>query len=190
MKEKLLFKILSSLPLILIMLYFIPFLGICLILLRFLIYNNQKRIFTSLLIAIIGLLIILPKGIFLILKLFNLSEISFLSNLVNNEFYNINLINYSKLLLTIGIVFLIILIILNYMLDKISRKINLNIKKYINEIEKRNIEIYRQNDLKMQIKREKAKITNYVKCPYCGSDNILSEKFGVCKFCRRKIENK
>lgn len=42
----------------------------------------------------------------------------------------------------------------------------------------------------MKEKREKAKNTGYVKCPYCGSDNLVSEKFGICAYCRRKIENK
>ncbi len=43
MKNNLLFKILSSLPVILIALYFIPFLGVCLILLRYFMYDNKKE---------------------------------------------------------------------------------------------------------------------------------------------------
>ena len=43
MKKNLLLKFLSSLPLILIMLYFIPFLGICLILFRYFVNDNKKN---------------------------------------------------------------------------------------------------------------------------------------------------
>lgn len=42
----------------------------------------------------------------------------------------------------------------------------------------------------MQEKREKSKHTNVIHCPYCGSDNILTEKTGTCAFCRRTLENK
>ncbi len=48
----------------------------------------------------------------------------------------------------------------------------------------------KENDLKMQEKREKAKNTHVVHCPYCGSDNMLTEQTETCKFCRRKIEYK
>ena len=44
--------------------------------------------------------------------------------------------------------------------------------------------------MKMQEKRERAKNTHVVYCPYCGADNMLTEKTGICKFCRRKIEYK
>ena len=63
-------------------------------------------------------------------------------------------------------------------------------KNYINEIQKRDEKISKENDMKIKIKQEKAQNTNYIKCPNCGSDNLLSEKFGTCKYCRRKIENK
>ena len=40
MKEREIFKILTSIPVILIVLYFIPFLGVCLIIFRYFIYKK------------------------------------------------------------------------------------------------------------------------------------------------------
>ena len=104
--------------------------------------------------------------------------------------YNINFIKYSKLLITIGIIFLVITLILKLVVTKLSNKFNGKVGEYINEMQKKEMEISRENDMKIKLKQERAKNTSYVKCPYCGSDNLLGEKFGTCSFCRRKIENK
>ena len=187
MKNNLLFKILASLPIILLMLYFIPFLGIILILFRFFVYSN-KKISTSIYITLVGILILIPKIIYFILGIFkiDINTIPYLQDVLNSELYNINFINYSKLLICIGIIFLII----SFALTAIFNKLNIGILNYISKQEKMDTKISRENDMKIKIKQEKAKNTSYVKCPYCGSDNLLSEKFGICQYCRRKIENK
>ena len=82
--------------------------------------------------------------------------------------------------------FLIITSIVSSIVDKTKSYV----KSYITNQEKRNDEISRKNDLIMKEKREIAKNTNVVICPYCGADNILTEKVGTCKFCRRKIKSK
>ncbi len=187
MKNNLLFKILASLPVILLTLYFIPFLGVILILFRFFIYSN-KKISTSIFITLIGILILIPKIINFILDIFkiDINKVPYLQDVLNSNLYNIEFINYSKLLICIGIVFLII----SFILTTLFNKLNSNILNYISKQEKRDAEISRENDMKIKIKQEKAKNTSYVKCPYCGSDNLLEEKFGICEYCRRKIENK
>lgn len=187
MKNNLLFKILASLPIILLMLYFIPFLGIILILFRFFLYSN-KKISTSIYITLVGILILIPKIIYFILGIFkiDINTIPYLQDVLNSDLYNINFINYSKLLICIGIIFLII----SFALTAIFNKLNIGILNYISKQEKMDTKISRENDMKIKIKQEKAKNTSYVKCPYCGSDNLLSEKFGICQYCRRKIENK
>ena len=63
------------------------------------------------------------------------------------------------------------------------------IRKYIQQYEKEQTEISKKNDMEIKIKQEKAKNTNYVRCSHCGSDNLISEKHGVCKYCRRTLEN-
>ena len=189
MKTNLFIKLLVSIPIILIVLYFIPFLGVFLLIFRYFIYSNKKRIYTPITILIIGLLILVPKLISIIFNATNIN-VPYLNNILSSDLYNINFIKYSKLLITIGVIFLVLSFVFRNLLNKASIKINDQIKKQIMETEKRNIEISKSNDLKMKEKREKAKNTNYVKCPYCGSDNLLSEKTGKCKFCRRTIENK
>ena len=67
---------------------------------------------------------------------------------------------------------------------------NSEVRNYISETQRRDAEISKQNDMEMKIKQEKAKNTSYVKCPNCGSDNLLEGKFGTCKYCRRELENK
>lgn len=192
MKNNLLFKLLSSLPMILIALYFIPFLGVCLILLRYFMYNNRKRISTPIYIIGVGILILIPKVLNLILDMVkvDITTIPYLKDVVNAELYSVDFINYSKRLICVGVIFLIISFVLKTLFDKVNSKLNNGIRNYISETQKRDAEISKQNDMEIKIKQEKAKNTSYVKCPNCGSDNLLGEKFGVCKYCRSKIENK
>ena len=187
MRNNLLFKILASLPVILLTLYFIPFFGVILILFRFFMYSN-KKMSTSIFITLIGIFILIPKIINFILDIFkiDINKVPYLQDVLNSNLYNIDFINYSKLLICVGIIFLII----SFVLTTLFNKLNSNILNYISKQEKRDAEISRENDMKIKIKQEKAKNTSYVKCPYCGSDNLLGEKFGICEYCRRKIENK
>lgn len=192
MKNNYLFKFLSSLPVILIALYFIPFLGICLILLRYFMYDNKKRISTPIYIVEVGISVLIPKALSLILNVakVDLNKIPYLSDIVNAELYNVNFMNYSKRLICVGIIFLIISFVLKSIFDKVSSKLNSEVRNYISETQRRDAEISKQNDMEMKIKQEKAKNTSYVKCPNCGSDNLLEGKFGTCKYCRRELENK
>ena len=192
MKNNLLFKILSSLPVILIALYFIPFLGVCLILLRYFMYDNKKRIPTPMYIVGVGILVLIPKALNLILDVakVDISTIPYLKDIINAELYNVEFINYSKRLICVGVIFLIISFVLKTIFDKVSSKLNSGIRNYINETQRRDAEISRKNDMEIKIKQEKAKNTGYVECPNCGSDNFLGEKYGTCKYCRSKLVNK
>lgn len=188
MKNNIILKILLSIPIILIALYFIPFLGVCLIIFKLFVYGSKKGIITSVSLLIVGLLVLIPKV--LSLTKINIDKIPYLKDIINSDMYNIDFIKYSKLLITIGIIFLVITIILKLVVTKLSNKFNGKVGEYINEMQKKEMEISRENDMKIKLKQERAKNTSYVKCPYCGSDNLLGEKFGTCSFCRRKIENK
>lgn len=192
MKNNLICKLLASFPIILIALYFTPFLGICLILFRYFIYNNKKRISTPICIVGVGLLILIPKGLDLIFNIakIDITKIPYLSNILNADLYNVDFINYSKFLITVGVIFFIITFALNAIFDKVSSKLNSGIRNYISETQKRDAEISRKNDMEIKIKQEKAKNTSYVECPNCGSDNLLGEKYGTCKYCRSKLVNK
>lgn len=192
MKKNIICKMLASLLIILIALYFIPFLGICLILFRYFIYSNKKKTSTPIFIIGVGILILIPKGLDLILDMekVNMTKIPYLNDILSSDLYNVNFINYSKLLISVGVIFFIISIVLNTIFNKLKTKLNDSIRNYILETQKMDAAISKENDMKIKLKQEKAKNTSYIKCPNCGSDNLLEEKFGTCKYCRRKIENK
>ncbi len=192
MKNNLICKLLASFPVILVALYFIPFLGICLILFRYFIYSNKKRISTPIFIIGVGILILIPKGLDLIFNIakIDITKIPYLSNILSTDLYNTDFINYSKFLITVGVIFFIISFVLNAIFNRVSSKLNSGIRNYISETQKRDAEISRKNDMEIKIKQEKAKNTSYVECPNCGSDNLLGEKYGTCKYCRSKLVNK
>ena len=192
MRNNIFIKLLCSIPIILLMLYFIPFLGICLILFRLFVYSDKKKISTPLIILITGILCLLPKGISLLTNVMNveLTKIPYLNDILNSDYYNVKILEYSKLLITVGIIFIIITYVFNMIFSKVSSKLNSGIRNYINETQIRDAEISRKNDMEIKIKQEKAKNTSYVECPNCGSDNLLSEKHGTCKYCRSKLVNK
>ena len=89
MKNNLILKILSSIPIILLAIYIYPFFGICLIILRYFLYK-QKRISTPILIITIGILLLIPKYLFIILKKLNITNniITHLQKIINLEIYN------------------------------------------------------------------------------------------------------
>ena len=185
-------KILCSLPSILLFLYFIPFVGICLILMRAFVYHNKRKISTSIFLIVIGILLLCPKileKVFELLQM-DLSKIPYLNEILTNDVYQNNLISYAKYLLLAGVIFLLLSLLFQSLFEKLGQLLNRGLQNYIKESVKQDEKIAKENDLKIKVKQEQAKNTNYVKCPYCGSDNLLSEKFGVCQFCRRKIENK
>jgi len=191
MKNNIILKLLASLPIIFLSLYFIPFLGICLILFRFFMYSDKKRISTLIIIIGVGILVLIPRCLYLLLDILkvDINTIPYLNDIIKSELYGIDFMNYSKLLICVGIILLIVLFILKNIFDTLGNRLKSTMLDYINKTEKRNAEISKQNDLEIKIKQEKAKNTNYVKCPNCGSDNLLSEKFGTCKYCRRSIKN-
>ncbi len=176
-------KILTSLPIVLLFLYFIPFLGVILLLARLMVYKGKIK--SSFILIGLGIIILIPNILESILKLFNVNieSIPILYNIVYFDFYNQELIGYGKLLLTVGIIFLILSYIANMIFAKMANKL----KDYLEKEEAIQREEIAKNDLIMQEKREKAKNTHVVKCPYCGADNMLTSKSGKCKYCRRNI---
>lgn len=177
-------KILGSLPVILLFLYFIPFVGICLIILRYCVYGKNKYFSIPIDLIIIGLIIIVPKVFNIGLNLLN-SKINVLDEMIESDIY-LKLMDYSKYIITVGIVFLIISIIFRKIFDKINSLITRFALAEINA----NAKISKENDMEIKLKQEKAKNTNVVYCPNCGADNILSENVGVCKYCRNPLQQK
>lgn len=185
MKNNAIVKLLCSLPIILITMYFVPFLGVCLILFRCFAYN-KKHYSTSITLIVCGLLILLPKLVDYINHIFKSPiKISYLEKILNSNIYT-KFLSCSKLLIIVGVIFLI----LSYIANKSATKLGSSIGNYIKEQQRKDYEISEKNDLIMKEKQEKAKNTHFVKCPNCGGDNVVIGNVGKCKFCRRNIEYK
>lgn len=179
-------------PSILLFLYFIPFIGICLILIRAFVYRNQRKISTPIVLIGIGIFLLCPKileKVFDLLQM-DLGKIPYLNEILTNDIYQNNLISYAKYLLISGIILLLLSLLFQTIFGKLGQLLNRSLQSYMKESIKQDEKISKENDLKIKMKQEHAKNTNYVKCPYCGSDNLLNDKFGTCQYCRRKIENK
>ena len=181
MRDNFILKILSNIFVILIALYFSKILGVCLIILRCFV-NKKKNI--SIYLLVTGILVFIPKILSYIINMFKIT-IPYLNDIANSNIYNDKFINYGEFLLILGIIIILITIIVS----KINNKITNSIKSYINESEKKDMEIAAKNDLIMKEKIEKALNTRYVKCPTCGADNIISSKIGKCKYCRSALSN-
>lgn len=185
-------KVLCSLPLILVFLYFLPFVGICLILLRAFVFPHKSKIATPIILVGVGLAVYIPKVLKFVFEKANISmdTVPYLKDIIGSNFYNTDMIKYSKYLITAGVVLLIISYALKNLIQKIESKFNQGMSKYISETVKQDAEISKKNDMEIKLKQEKAKNTGYVKCPNCGSNNLISDKVGICKYCRQPIENK
>ncbi len=191
MNENKIFKILCSIPVILITLYFIPFIGVILILFRYYVYRNEKYYKTPLILLICGLLLLIPRIVNSVIKIlkFNVEDVPYLKVVLDSAIY-LKLLSYSSYLIIVSIIFLIISFIFRNTISKINGIISSQIFNYGSKLQEDSYKIRKENDLIMQEKRERAQNTHVVYCPYCGSDNMLTEKTGTCKFCRRKIEYK
>ena len=115
-----LIRLLCSIPVILILLYFLPFLGVCLIIFRYIVYYSDRRIVTPYYLISTGLIILLPKLLKFLFDKFEYSadNIQYFNKIINSELYKVDFISYSKLLITVGIIFLILSSIISMIVDK------------------------------------------------------------------------
>lgn len=186
-----LIKLLCSIPVVLVVLFFIPFLGVCLLLFRFYVYRNEKKYKTSIILIVLGILLLIPKLLNSILKLLKLTNIKipYLNTILSSNIYG-NLLSYSKLLIIVGVVFIILSYIFSNLFNNFKSKLDTGLQNYIEKEEQKDYEIRQKNDLIMQEKREIAKNTHIVKCPNCGASNTLTSTTGTCNHCRTLIAYK
>lgn len=181
MLENKFLKVFCSLPILLLVLYFIPFLGICLLFFRGFLYSTRKQK-TFLFLILCGCLLVIPQ---LIHSFFSFLPIPYVVTIVSAPIYK-DLFHYGKFLITLGGIFFL----LSALFRKVSSRFYSHVGNYIRQDLQKEYEIRKENDLKIQEKREKAGNTHVVRCPYCGSDTMLTEQTATCTFCRRKIEYK
>ncbi len=179
-------KLIVSIPVILIVLYFIPFLGICLLIFRLFVINrrNTKKNTAFYLIGV-SIILLIPKILDLVSKYTSL-EIPYIKQIIDSSLYSVNILKYAKLLFIIGVVYFILYTIFNKIFDNVFKYMN----GYVKAEQDKSYQISKENDLIMQEKREKAKNTHAFKCRNCGASFILSSNTGTCPYCRSSIEYK
>lgn len=182
MKKNIFIKTISSLPMILISMYFAPIIGIVLMILRTILKDNLKKISDAVIMISIGILIIVPKWISIMCEYLKINIGEFNSYIGSNIY--ILIYKYGTLLITFGVIYLIILIIYN----KLSNKIKTSMNSYISEQQKIDYKINKENNLKIKEQQERAKNAKVIKCPYCGASNIIHSNIGICKYCRKEIK--
>lgn len=109
--------------------------------------------------------------------------------LLETSFYHQRVVAFGQNLLLIATVGGVIGYLLRSVMLRLDNRVTAALKDYLIKLDARDAEIMRRNDLEMKMRKEQAQQTSYVKCPKCGSDNLVSGKFGVCQYCRSKIEN-
>ena len=192
MKSNVFLRLLCSLPVILVFLYFFPFIGICLIILRSFVYTSSDKKVVPITLISIGIIVMIPRIISFVFDKLNISNdrLPYLADILNSSLYTKNLVSYGKYLITAGIILLIVYYVFKNATSSLGNKLANDIESYVAKSVEKDAEVSRQNDMIIKEKQLKAKNTSYVKCPNCGSDNLVSDKFGVCKYCRSKIQNK
>ena len=184
--EKLL-KLLCSIPIILLLLYYIPFLGIILILFRYYVYRNKKYYSLPIYLISCGLFLLLPRLLSFVVKTFKLNIN--ISEFISSDLY-LKLISFSKFLITVGIIFLFLSYIIRNLIAKFVSQLKNSAKGYINKYEQEQNRIREKNDLIVRERKEAAENTHLVCCPTCGLNNLIVGKVGKCKSCRNQISYK
>lgn len=180
-----LIKMLCSLPVILLLLYYIPFLGFALIVFRYFVYGRHKVYFIPSTLISLGVVILIPKFVNYVLGFTSL-KVPYLGKIVDSSLYG-EFLGYSKNLIIFGVVFVIVSYVVNYVVTQFVSGAKGLVNNYVKGQEELVAKEKAKNDLIMQEKREKAQNTGVVICPHCGASNMLSAKTGVCQFCRNPL---
>lgn len=184
MKHNILVKLLVSIPVILVTLYYIPFLGIVLILFRYYVHSDKKVYQTPLMLLLSALIIWLPKIMEFIIEYGKINiEIPYIYQVMDTKLYP-ELLTFSKTLIIIGI----ILFIVSYILKNVCTSLYNKLMKLVEYEQKKDYEISKKNDMAIKEKQLRAKHTKVVKCPNCGANNTITSTTGKCKYCRSAIK--
>ena len=185
-------KILCSAPVLLIILYFLPPLGIILLIARYFVYDSRHYYRAPIGLFIAAIIILIPHAIDLINDNFHLNiYIASISTISEQEIYP-KLVDYTKSLIIISITFLVITYVLRYLSGKLSNIIGKVLSAYFSKQMENENKIAQENDLKLKEKaiEAKQKTPHVIKCPHCGKTNSIIGTVGKCKSCRSHIEYK
>lgn len=185
-------KLICSLPVVLIVLYFLPVLGVIMVIARYFIYSERHFFRTPVVLMLAGLILLVPRGLQLATENFNLGfTIPHLSNILNFELYP-KLADYGQFILIVGVVILIVSYLLKSFISGLSNNIRSMMSQYASTKQAEEVEIRKENDLKLREKEitSKQKTPHVVKCPHCGKTNSITGTVGKCRSCRSAIEYK
>ena len=191
---KTLLKIICSIPVILIALYFMPPLGIILLIGHYFVYGNQgSRLYRApISLLICGLVLLMPRGLELLSVNYNIDiNLPLFTDATNLDVYP-KIVEYAKSLLIIGVIFLLLSYVLKLLANKLSNQLGGSIKHFIDKEIESEEKVKQENDLKLKEKviESKQKTPHVVKCPNCGKSNSIIGTVGKCKACRNHIEYK
>ena len=189
MSDNQIVKLLCSTPVILAVIFLFSPLGIALMIVRYFLFDNRRRVGVASTCLVVGLITFLPLCVQKILELVQYNEVPYLKDLVYSPFYSENILIYGKRLIIIGIVFLIASVVLKRVFNNVSYKLRNSAKQYVQEKQRQEAEIYRQNDLEIKTRKEEASNSYTVVCPNCGASNTLRSKTGKCAYCRTDLNN-
>lgn len=178
-------NLIISVPVIVAATLLAPVLGVLLMILRYIVSNSKKDRRGSISIIIIGLLLLIPRWLFLLSEglHFDMAVSTFLKNIVNNPFYMERVTTCGFALIIIGIVSLIVSILFNNLLARLKTALSGAIER--NEV--KHAEIEKENNYRIKEMQYKAQNSHVVSCPKCGADNTIVGDSGVCLYCRQPI---
>ena len=173
-------KLIFSLPVVLLLLYLFPVLGVFFAIGHLFLYRRASY-YLPILLFIVGLILYLPRILEIISQKFQFT-IGSLSEILEMPIYN-QIGPYGKRLMSLGIVFMVISAIFKW----IANLGHNSLLEYIKGQEMESAKLNAKNDLIMKEKQEKAKNSHVIICPHCGADNLIYGKTGTCKYCRKKL---
>ena len=173
-------KIIFSLPIVLLMLYLFPVVGVIFAMIHLYLYRRARDYFPILLL-IIGIILYLPRILEILSQKFQFTIIS-LSEILEMPIYS-QIQPYAKRLIILGIVFMLVSAIFKWIVN-LGRN---SLLEYIKGQEMESAKLNAKNDLIMKEKREKSLNSHVILCPHCGADNLIYGDSGTCKFCRKMI---
>ncbi len=188
MEQSIFVKYLFSLPVILVVMYFMPVIGLFMLIPRKILLDRSKYN-TGVVFIVTFCIILIPKLLEYIRDTFKIENIPYLNDILTNDVYKV-LLSRSKFLFIVGLILVITGLIVKKATSGIKENMFKGLTDYINNIEARDAEIAEKNDLKMREKRENAKNTHFVHCPHCGASNTIVGDTGKCSYCKQTLKAK
>jgi len=189
-------KFLLSIPIILLVLYFLPVLGVIMLITRYFVYGSRHYYRAPIVLLIVSLILLIPHGLELAMANFGFElTIPYFREFISLGIYP-SITEYAERIFIIGVVILIVSAIIKTLGEKITAKLSSKLSgalsNYFNQKEQtRREEIkLRTTEAEERIENSKKNIEHVVKCPHCGKVNTVTGTTGKCKSCRNAIQYK